>query len=158
MLWLALLVAAVRAQVVFNPSVPLDISTLYNNRGFAMKPGDANLDDLGNAYPAQYPPPQNFIYNGINFTFPQYNSSGNDNVLALGQIVHVPQGRYFSVQMLASCETGLASSFINATYSDGSTSSSPVLVPAWRHYLTLLSYEHDNQLQSIHVLRDNQLD
>jgi alpha-L-fucosidase len=130
MLWFALLTAATRAQVVFNPkivdtgssgsnpSIPLDISSLYNNRGFAMWPEDANLDNLGNAYPAQYLPPQNFIYDGINFTFPQYNASGNDNVLALGQTVQVPQGRYFSVQMLASC---LASSFTNATYSDGST-------------------------------------
>jgi alpha-L-fucosidase len=33
--------------------------------------------------------------------------------------------------MMASCENGLASGFINATYSDNSTSSSPVLVPAW---------------------------
>lgn len=41
-----------------------------------MKLGDANLDDLGNAYPAQYLPPQSFIFNGINFTFPQYNALG----------------------------------------------------------------------------------
>jgi alpha-L-fucosidase len=146
MLWFTLLIAATQAQVVFNPknvdagfsgsnpSIPLDISSLYNNRGFAMGPGDANLDNLGNAYPAQHLPPQNFIYDGINFTFPQYNASGNDNVLALGQTAQVPQGRYFSVQMLASCENGLAFGFINATYSDGSTSSSPVLVPAWYNW------------------------
>lgn len=146
MLWFALLIAATQAQVVFNPknvdggssgsnpSIPLVISSLYNNRGFAMGPGDANLDNLGNADPAQYLPPQNFIYDGINFTFPQYNESGNDNVLALGQTIQVPQGKYFSVQMLASCENGLASGFIIATYSDGSTSQSPVLVPAWYNW------------------------
>jgi alpha-L-fucosidase len=139
MLWLTLLIAATQAQVAFNhknvdagssgsnPSTPLDISSLYNNRGFAMGPGDANLHNLGNAYPVQHLPPQNFIYEGINFTFPQYNTSGNDNVLALGQTAQVPQGRYFSVQMLASCENGR---FRKCTYSDGSTSSSPVLVPA----------------------------
>jgi alpha-L-fucosidase len=117
-----------------NPSMPLDISNLYNNRGFAMKPNDSNLEGHGSGYPADSLPPPNFVYNGINFTFPQYKSAGNDNVLALGQTIQVPQGRYFSVQMFASCETGLASGFINATYSDNTTSSSSVLVPAWYNW------------------------
>lgn len=143
---LAVCIIGVQAQVVFNPknvdfgssggnpSIPLDLSGLYNNRGFAMSPNDSNLDGYGSGYPAQYLPPRNFVYNGINFTFPQYTASGNDNVLALGQTVKIPRGRYFSVQMLASCETGLASGFVNATYSDGTTSSSPVLVPAWYNW------------------------
>jgi len=67
-----------------NPSIPLDISSLYNNRGFRMQPGDANLDDLGNSYLAQYLPPPSFVYDGINFIFLQYKASGNDNVLTLG--------------------------------------------------------------------------
>ena len=117
-----------------NPSMPLDLSNLYNNRGFAMKPNDSNLDGTGTGYPAQSLPPSNFVYNGINFTFPTYKSAGNDNVLSLGQTIDVPRGKYFSVQMLASCENGLASGFINATYSDNSTSSSPVLVPAWYNW------------------------
>jgi alpha-L-fucosidase len=135
--------ATVRAQAVFNPknigtsyngtnpSFPVDISSLYNNRGFAIKANDSNFDGEGSGYPADSLPPSNFIYNGINFTFPTYKNSGNDNVLALGQTVQVPEGRYLSVHMMASCENGLASGFINATYSDNSTSSSPVLVPAW---------------------------
>jgi alpha-L-fucosidase len=134
---------AVHAQAVFNPknigtsynaanpSFPVELSLLYNNRGFAVKPGDSNFDGSGSGYPANSLPPSNFIYNGINFTFPKYQKSGNDNVLAIGQTVQVPRGRYFSVQMMASSENGLASGFINAKYSDNSTSSSPVLVPAW---------------------------
>ena len=136
----------VEPQVLFNPkyvdsgswgaslSKPLDISNLYNNRGFAMKVNDSNFDGNGGGYPADSLPPSQFVYNGINFTFPQYSSAGNDNVLALGQIIQVPKGRYFSVQMFASCENGLASGFINATYSDNSTTSSPVLVPAWYNW------------------------
>ena len=116
---------------VTNPSFPVDLSSLYNNRGFAMRANDSNFDNYGSGYPADSLPPSNFIYNGINFTFPAYKTSGNDNVLAIGQTLQVPRGRYFSVQMMASCENGLASGFINATYSDNSTASSPVLVPAW---------------------------
>ncbi|KAK5156819.1 hypothetical protein LTR04_005540 [Oleoguttula sp. CCFEE 6159] len=61
----------------------------------------------------------------------KYKASGNDNALALGQTVRVPQGRYFSVHMLASSETGLANGFVNATYSDKTTTSGPVLVSSW---------------------------
>lgn len=45
--------------------------------------------------------------------------------------MHVTPGKYFSVSMLAAAETGLAAGFVNATYTDGSTSSGQVLVPAW---------------------------
>jgi alpha-L-fucosidase len=47
-------------------------------------------------------------------------------------MVKPSQGRYFSVHMLAAAETAIATGFINATYSDGSTTSGPVLVdPFW---------------------------
>ena len=137
------LLASVSAQATFNPqyadnggtnlaSLPLDISSLFDNRGFAMKPNDANFDQLNNGYPAQYLPSASFIYSGVNFSFPQYKSSGNDNVLATGQILQVPRGRYSSVQMLAAAETAQATGFVNATYSDNSTTSGPILVdPFW---------------------------
>ena len=141
-IFLCSFISTVRAQAVFNPknvassyngtsSFPVDLSALYNNRGLAVKPNDASFDGHGSGYPADSPLPTDFMYNGINFTFPTYKTSGNDNVLAFGQRIQVPRGRYISVQMMASCEKGLASGFINATYSDNSTSSSPVLVPAW---------------------------
>jgi alpha-L-fucosidase len=52
-------------------------------------------------------------------------------VIAAGQTVSLPRGRYLSVHMLAASENGLAQGTINATFSDNSTSSSAVLVPAW---------------------------
>jgi alpha-L-fucosidase len=63
-------------------------------------------------------PPPEFIYNGFNYTFPCYRAVGNDNVLAQGQTIEVPRGKYFSVQMLAAAETGLAAGFVNDTYAD----------------------------------------
>ena len=53
------LIPVVLPQATFNPqnvaqgsssnpsAVSLDISTLFNNRGFAMSPGDANFDGIG---------------------------------------------------------------------------------------------------------------
>ena len=76
-------------------------------------------------------PSSSFLYDGVNYTFPTYKASGNDNVVSIGQTVKMKKGKYFSVQLLAASETGVATGFINATYSDGSTTSGPVLVDPW---------------------------
>lgn len=137
------LLALARAQVIFKPqnadnggsyapSVPLDLSSLFDNRGFAQKPGDADFDGKHSGYPAQYLPPANFFYAGVNFSFPQYKTSGNDNVLASGQTVQVPRGRYSSVSMLAAAGSAQGTGFVNATYSDNTTTSGPILIdPFW---------------------------
>jgi alpha-L-fucosidase len=76
-------------------------------------------------------PPEKFSYGGFNYWFATYNASGNDNVRTEGQEIHVPRGKYFSYQMLASAESGMASGSVMAKYADGSTTSGPLLVPAW---------------------------
>lgn len=113
-------------------SMAIDISGMMDNRAFAMSPGDANFDGIHSGYPAQYLPEANFTYSGVNYIFPQYKTSGNDNVLAQGQIITPPKGRYFALHMLAAAETAIATGTVNATYADNSTSSGPILVdPFW---------------------------
>ena len=115
-------------------SQPIDLSELVNNRAFAMSPGDANFDTIHSGYPAGSLPPENLTYAGIEYVFPQYREEGDDNVLAQGQIIHPPRGRYFSIQMLAAAETSIAEGFVNATYSDNTTSSGPVLVHPFKDW------------------------
>lgn len=114
-------------------SMPIDISSLRNNRGFAMSPNDADFDGMGASYPARFLPAENFTYGGVSFMFPQYQPNNNsDNVLAQGQMLNVSPGRYFGVHMLAAAESAIATGYVNATYADGTTSSAPVLVdPFW---------------------------
>ena len=113
-------------------SIPMDLSSLVNNRAFALTPGDADFDGLGSGFPAQYLPSTNFTYAGVNYAFPQYKASGNDNVLAQGQILTPPKGRYFSVHMLAAAEQAIATGSVNATYADGTTTSGQLIVdPFW---------------------------
>ena len=130
------------AQVIFQPqhagnsknvsrSVPIDLSEHLDNRGFGMQPGDADFDGTNSSYPAAQMPPGHFQYNGFNFNFPQYKAAGNDNVIADGQTINVPEGRYLRVSMLAASEQGLASGMVNATYADGTTATGAVLVPSW---------------------------
>jgi alpha-L-fucosidase len=138
-LFVSLLAVAANAQLIFKPqnadhggsnpiSVPINISSLFDNRAFAMRPGDANFDQHGSGYPAEYIPPVTFVYAAVNFSFPQYRASGNDNVISVGQVIQVPQGRYSSVKFLGASDSAQATGFINATYSDGSTTSSAILV------------------------------
>ncbi|EME45088.1 glycoside hydrolase family 29 protein [Dothistroma septosporum NZE10] len=110
----------------------MDLSQLTNNRAFAMRPGDADFDGMHSGYPAQYLPPSNFTYSGVNYIFPQYQDSGNDNVLAQGQVIVPPASRYFSIHMLAAAENAIATGTVNVTYADNTTDSGPILVdPFW---------------------------
>lgn len=115
-------------------SIQVDLSDMTNNRAFGMSPGDANYDGLHSGIPAQFLPPANLTFSGVNYNFPQYRNSGDDNVLAQGQILTPKQGRYFSVNMLASAESSIATGFVNATYSDNTTVSSPILVDPYKDW------------------------
>ncbi|KAA8651388.1 uncharacterized protein ATNIH1004_000270 [Aspergillus tanneri] len=147
------------------PSHPINLEPHFNNRAFGQEPKDANFDGSGNAYPAQQMPSSTFIYAGTNYTFPIYHASGNDNVLSQGQEIHLPRSKYVSVHILAASESGMASGTLNATYSDGSTSSTQVLIPAWwswphpaggdlvfPHFQTpdAVDYNRSNIFQSVH--------
>ena len=76
-------------------------------------------------------PPETFSYGGFNYRFSSYNATGYDNVLTHGEEIKVPRSRYFSYQMLAASESGMASASVIAKYADGSTTTGPLLVPAW---------------------------
>ncbi|KAK7710026.1 hypothetical protein SLS57_008524 [Botryosphaeria dothidea] len=140
--WL-LLVPSSSAEALFMPqnafqplqgqplSFPVDLDPLFNNRGFGLSPNESDFDGMGGAFPADSIPPSSFVYSGFNYQFPEYRQTGNDNVIATGQTLSVPRGKYISVAMLATSETGLASSTINATYADESQTSDAILVPAW---------------------------
>ena len=110
-------------------SVTLDLASLRNNRGFGMRPGDADFDGWGSSYPAQFLPTANFTYGGVDYDFPQYTQGrGNDNVLALGQTLSLPRGRYANLHILAAAETAIATGSITAVYADNTTSSSSLLI------------------------------
>ncbi|KAJ5948367.1 hypothetical protein N7466_001382 [Penicillium verhagenii] len=113
-----------------NVTFPIDLP--FNNRAFGLSPGDADFDGASNSYPATQIPPERFSYGGFNYQFANYNATGGyDNVLTQGQEIKVPQSKYFSYQMLAASESGMASGKVLAKYADGSTTSGSLLVPAW---------------------------
>ncbi|KAJ6121190.1 hypothetical protein N7523_005470 [Penicillium sp. IBT 18751x] len=114
-----------------NASFAVDLGPWFNNRAFGMKPNESSFDGDGNSYPATEMPPESFSYGGFNYRFSAYNRSGYDNVLSKGQEVKVPPAKYFSYQMLASSESGMAAGSVIAKYADGSNTTGSLLVPAW---------------------------
>lgn len=91
----------------------------------------SNAYPPSDSYPAKEIPPERFAYGGVNYRFSPYNASGYDNVLVKGQEIKVPRAKYFSYQMLAASESGMAAGSVTAKYADGSNTTGPLLVPAW---------------------------
>ncbi|KAJ5682999.1 hypothetical protein N7462_006164 [Penicillium macrosclerotiorum] len=114
-----------------SASFPVDLGPWFNNRAFGMSPNESNFDGEGNSYPAEQIPPERFTYGGFNYRFSGYNASGFDNMLVNGQKIEIPRSKYFSFQMLAASESGMASGSVTAEYVDGSSTTGPFLVPAW---------------------------
>ena len=105
-----------------GPTIPLDVSHLRNNKGFGISPGDANFDGNHFGYPGQEMPPSQLSLGGVNFDFAQIGDS--DSVLAQGQSVDVPKGRYIGVQALVAADLGIVEGTFEMSYDDGSTSTS----------------------------------
>ncbi|KAJ5535615.1 hypothetical protein N7513_008801 [Penicillium frequentans] len=119
-------------QGISGLNVSFSIDLPFNNRAFGLTPSDADFDGDLNSYPAAQMPPESFSYGGFNYRFAKYNATaGYDNVLTQGQEIAVPRSKYFSYQMLAASESGMASGSVLAKYADGSTTSGSLLVPAW---------------------------
>ncbi|KAJ5490744.1 hypothetical protein N7539_002311 [Penicillium diatomitis] len=107
-----------------NPSFAVDLQSWLNNRAFGMKPNESSFDSDGSF----------------------------DNILVQGQTVDIPRGNYFSYHMLAASESGMASSSVTAKYADGSSTSGPLLVPAWWSW----PYPAGGDLIFTHYLTENE--
>jgi alpha-L-fucosidase len=111
----------------------MEVSGLYLNFFFEVFKGPRTDKSccIVDSYPAAQIPPKEFVYGGFNYQFSSYNATGFDNVLVKGQTVDVPRAKYFSYQLLAASESGMASGSVTANYADNSSTSGPLLVPAW---------------------------
>ncbi len=112
--------------------VPISLSSYVNNKGIGSSPGQANLDGSGYAYPAdQLPQGGQRTLNGVPYLFPTSKLGVNDNVVALGQTINLPQGNYLQAFLLVTATYGSAGGMATVHYSDGLTSSASLSVPDW---------------------------
>jgi alpha-L-fucosidase len=109
--------------------ISISLAAFRDNSGIATAPGGANFDGSGQAYDASTVPSAGPLnVGGVVYDFPR---PGNDNVVALGQTIPLPAGRYTIAYLLASSTGGDTLGTFTVHYSDGSTTAVPVDVPDW---------------------------
>ncbi|MFI5878817.1 alpha-L-fucosidase [Streptomyces sp. NPDC051554] len=103
--------------------VPVPLDGLYDNDGIdtaSARGGD--FDGSGYTFPGEELPTGRVEVDGIPFLFPSSAAGAKNNVVAMGQRVELPQGRYLSAVFLTSGSYGNASGSATVHYADGSTS------------------------------------
>jgi alpha-L-fucosidase 2 len=117
-----------------GPIVTVDLGAAFNNDGtsneFSMT--DGNFDGTGRTYPAaQLPQTGHLTADGIEFVFFNGAEGTLNNVVAAGQTIALPSGRYNTLHLIGAADTGDASIPVTLTYADGSAASVPLELTAW---------------------------
>jgi alpha-L-fucosidase len=113
-------------------TTPVSLSSYFNNIGVGSAAGKANFDGSGYAYPAsQLPASGQQTLNSVPYLFPNYSANTNDNVVALGQSITLPQGQYQQATFLTASSYGPTSGTVTIHYTNGSTSTATLSSPDW---------------------------
>ncbi|MCZ1003902.1 hypothetical protein O1M63_47705 [Streptomyces mirabilis] len=100
--------------------VPLDAYTDNDGIDTATAPG-GSFDGSGYTFPGEELPAGPVEVDGIAFVFPSAAAGARNNVVALGQRIDLPSGRYLSAHFLTAGSYGDASGRATVHYADGST-------------------------------------
>jgi alpha-L-fucosidase len=103
-------------------ALPVVLSTLFDNDGIANanRPTDGNLDGSGYSLPAEHLPHAGLTtIGGVPFLFPGASPGERNNLIANGQRIELPPGRYHAATLLAAATYGPFSGRIKLHYADG---------------------------------------
>ncbi|TXS66257.1 MULTISPECIES: alpha-L-fucosidase [unclassified Streptomyces] len=102
--------------------IPVPLDAHFDNDGVDRTgvPG-GDFDGSGYTFPGEELPAGPVEVDGIAFLFPSSDAGARNNVVALGQRIGLPQGRYLSALFLTSASYGDASGTATVHYADGST-------------------------------------
>ncbi|MFE5025868.1 alpha-L-fucosidase [Streptomyces sp. NPDC056656] len=115
------------ADAVWGPvpdPVPVPLDALFDNDG--VDTADArggDFDGSGYTFPGEELPAGPVQVDGIAYVFPSSAAGAKNNVVAMGQRVELPKGRYLSALFLTAGSYGNASGSATVHYADGSTAS-----------------------------------
>ncbi|MET7683233.1 alpha-L-fucosidase [Streptomyces sp. NPDC005423] len=102
--------------------VPVPLDTLYDNDGLdTASAGGGDFDGSGYTFPGEELPAGRVEVDGVPFLFPSSAAGARNNVVALGQRLELPPGRYLSAVFLTAGSYGDASGTATVHYADGST-------------------------------------
>ncbi|MFC0438965.1 alpha-L-fucosidase [Kutzneria buriramensis] len=112
--------AAFAASDAPNP-VPVPLDGLFDNDGIdTATTHDGNFDGSGYTFPAEGLPSGPITVDGVPFTFPA--ATGKNNIVAMGQQIPLPKGRYVTALFLTACSYGATGGTATVHYADGTTS------------------------------------
>ncbi|MFF7072033.1 alpha-L-fucosidase [Streptomyces pseudovenezuelae] len=123
---------------VVPPPVPVPLDSLYDNDGIdtaSARGGD--FDGSGYTFPGEELPAGRVEVDGVPFVFPSSaagavaGKGAKNNVVALGQRIDLPKGRYMAAYFLTSGSYGNASGRASVHYADGSTSTAGLTGADW---------------------------
>jgi hypothetical protein len=103
--------------------VPVDISASFDNDGLSNEftSRDGDFDGSGNTYPAaQLPQTGSVTDDSILFEFHNGDEASRNNVVAAGQTLAVPAGKYVKLHLLAAADTNNVEADGTLGYADGS--------------------------------------
>ncbi|MET7620082.1 alpha-L-fucosidase [Streptomyces sp. NPDC005408] len=113
-------------------AVPVPLENWFDNDG--IDTADArggNFDGSGYTFPGEELPSGRLEIDGIAYLFPAATAGAKNNIVALGQRIDLPKGRYLSGLFLVAGSYGAASGKATVHYADGSTQTSALGGPDW---------------------------
>lgn len=112
----------------------VDLSAHFNNDGIAtsVDPTDGNVDGSGYSYPGEHlPPPGITKIGGITFRIPGRRPQEKNNIIAEGQQIDLPSGKFHAASLLVASTYGASSGQLIFHYDDGTTTSALFHVADW---------------------------
>jgi alpha-L-fucosidase len=119
-----------RAAVLPAP-VPVPIAAAFDDAGITTRPtGGPGFDGRGRTFRAADLHRGRVVYEGIPYDFAPVAGRGNDNLVARGQRLALPRGRYTGGYVLAAAPLGFAGR-LGIVYTDGTVGSTRISVAKW---------------------------
>ncbi len=114
------------------PAVPVPLDDWFDNDGIdTAEARGGDFDGSGYTFPGEELPSGEREIAGTTFRFPAAEAGARNNIVALGQRIGVPPGRYLSALFITSCSYGAASGKATVHYADGTTTSPGLAGPDW---------------------------
>ena len=112
--------------------VPVPIDSVFNNDGIdTASAHDGNFDGSGYTFPGEALPSGSTTVSGVPFLLGSSAAGQQNNVVAVGQQITIPQGRYLSALFLTSASYGATSGALTVHYADGSASQPTLTASDW---------------------------
>jgi alpha-L-fucosidase len=118
--------------VAIPDPVLVPLTQYYDNDGIdSASARDGNFDGSGYTFPAEGLPSGRVVVDGVPYTFPSAAAGAKNNIVALGQKIDIPRGKYHALHFLVSGSYGMAAGTATVHYADGGTTTASLGGPDW---------------------------